>query len=139
MATTLEVKVRTGAAAYAPLTALLGSSPFRWFDTQLPQGATFPAVVAQLISNPQNYYMGGQMDTSFARLQLTVWDTDAERARAVEAAISSFLQQFTASGAPAGRAKPNYIMNTRQSMYPQTQPPQFQRIIDAKLFDNSTL
>jgi len=139
MSTTLEVKLRTTASAFAPLIALLGTSPFRWYDTQLVQGSVFPAIVALLVSDPKSYYLGGRMNTSFARVQFTIWDTDAERGRSVEAALYDFLDVFNASGAPADRAKPNYVVGARGGMYPQTQPPQFQRIIDAKIFNNDTL
>jgi hypothetical protein len=139
MSTSLEVKLRTAASVYGPLTALLGTSPFRWYDTQLLQGTTFPAVVVQLISNAPTYALPGALTASFARVQLTVWDTDAERARAVEAAIAAFLAatNFGPYSSPV-TVFANYILNTRQSLYPQTQPPQFQRILDCKIFNDDT-
>jgi hypothetical protein len=48
----LKAKLFTQASANAGLIALLGASPFRWFDQQLPQNAAFPCIVAQQISNP---------------------------------------------------------------------------------------
>lgn len=139
MPTSIEVKLRTAAALYVPLSALLGTSPFRYYDTQLVQGSAFPAIVAQVISDPKDYYMGGRMNTSFVRVQFTIWDTDAERGRSVESALYGFFDVFNACNAPAGAAKPNYVVMARGGMYPQTQPPQFQRIIDAKIFNNDTL
>ena len=139
MATSLEIKIRTAAAAYAPLAALLGTSPFRWYDTQLVQGTVFPAVVTQLVSNAPTYALPGALTASFARVQFTVWDTDAERARAVEAAITAFLTvaNFGPYSSPV-TVFANYILNTRQSMYPQTQPPQFQRIMDCKVYNDDS-
>ena len=139
MGTSLEVKLRTAAAAFSALTALLGTSPFRWYDTQLLQGSAFPAIVVVLIDDAKTYYLGGRMNTSFSRVQFTIWDTDAERGRSVEAALYDFFDVFNACAAPSGRAKPNYVVGARGGMYPQTQPPQFQRIIDAKIFNNDTL
>jgi hypothetical protein len=139
MPTSLETKIRTAAAAYSPLVALLGSSPFRWYDTQLVQGSAWPSVVAQLVSNSPTYALPGALTASFARVQFTVWDIDAERARTVESTITAFLAatNFGPNSSPV-TVTANYILNTRQSMYPQTQPPQFQRIMDCKLFNDDT-
>lgn len=139
MGTPLKDKIRTAAAANAGLQALLGTSPFRWWNLQLNQGSAFPAVVAQIISDPQDYCFTGQLPTSFARVQLTLWDTDSERLETLQSALYDFLAGFSGSGITGLVAQPNFVMNSRDGLYAQSQPPRYLRIIDAKVFNNSTV
>ena len=69
---TLKAKLFAQASAFAELQALLGTNPFRWYDVQLSQTATFPAVVANQISAARQYVAGGRLSTYFARIQLPV-------------------------------------------------------------------
>lgn len=139
MATPLKDKLRTAAAANAGLQALLGTSPFRWWNLQLNQNSAYPAIVAQIISDPQNYAFTGMLPTSFTRVQFTLWDTDSERLEALQAALYAFLAGFSGTGITGLVAQPNFVMNSRDGMYAQTQPVRFLRIIDAKVFNNSTV
>ncbi len=142
---TLEAKLRTAALAYPDLVALLTNVPsiprfpdFRWYDVQLLQGTAFPAMVVQLISGGQTYTLNSRLSTSFNRMQFTIWDTNAERARQLESVLYAFLDGFNPAGVRADlQAAPNFVVLTRQGMYPQTQPPQYWRTNDVQIFDNT--
>jgi hypothetical protein len=138
MATSLETKLRTQASAYAPLTALLGN-PFRWYDSQLLQGSLYPAIVVMQVSGSPTYVQTGRLPTGFTRIQFTIWDTDSERARRVEAALESFLDQFNAIGIPGLVQYPNEIVLQRAGYFAEPAPALFQRINDAMIFSNSNL
>ena len=135
-------KIRTGALGFAGLTALLGgASAFRWYENQLQQGSQFPAVVATLISNPRDYVFNQRMRTSFARVQIEVWGYDPVANDAIVEQLAAFLDQFAAyeaSGTAAIQAA-NYIVGDRGMLYPDTQPPQYQRIVDVKFLDNDNV
>lgn len=139
MSTTLEVLLRTQASAFAGLTALLGTVPFRWWDDTLQQGSAYPAIVVQLISNPASYCNLGRLPTSWARYQFSIWDTDAERARQVESQLYDFFDVFNAVGPSNLPAYPVQIVNDRQSVLPNPEPKRFLRIVDAMIFSNDTL
>lgn len=134
---TLEAKLRTAALADSALTALLGTSPFRWYDTQLDETVNvFPAVVVQLISAPDMYALNRRMPGYFSRMQFTIWGTSGENARAVETELVCFLNQFNAVGVAGLQQYPNTVLNRRTSMYVQTQPAKWQRIVDVSIFNN---
>ena len=137
--TSLEDKLLAQASAFGPLLTLLTASPFPWYDNQLQQGSPYPAVVVQLISNPQVYALTGRMATSSARVQFTIWDTDPERARSVEQALFQFLDQFNAVGPTNLPSYPAEVVGVRQNVYPQPSPKRFTRQVDAMIFQNQTL
>lgn len=142
MSTSIETKLRTAALAFPGLTNLLGGTnpnTFRWYDTQLRQGTAFPAIVVTLVSNPADYVFTGILATSFCRVQFEVWDYDPEDAYQVEQQLGKFLLQFNAYGSPNLPANANFILNQRKLLYADTQPPQYQRITDARIFNNSTI
>lgn len=139
MSTYLLSKIRIGALAFPGLTALLGGDTqngFRWYENQLKQGAQFPAVVVTLVSDPRDYVFLARMATSFARVQFEVWGYDPVQNDAVVQALAQFLDQFNAYGIPGLPQNANFILNDRATMYAMTQPPQYQRVIDAKIFNN---
>ena len=140
----LKAKIYAAASVYAPLTSLLGAPPnMRWYDTQLRQGSLFPAVVVQIVSNPQSYAFQAPLPTSFARVQFTVWaQPDSVAADNVADALYSFFADFNAY-LPAG-SKPlpyyaNLVVGDREALVPKLEPPVFQRIIDVQMFNNSTV
>jgi hypothetical protein len=137
--TSLEDKLLAQAQVFDPLTSLLVASPFPWYDNQLQQGSPYPAVVVQLISNPQVYVLTGRLATSEARVQFTIWDTDPERARAVEQALFQFLGQFNAVGPSNLPSYPAEVVGVRQNVYPQPTPKRFTRQVDAMIFQNQSL
>jgi len=139
MSTSLEVKLRTQALAFPKLSALLGTTPFRWYDSQLVQGSAYPAIVVQLISSPMNYCNTGRLPTSWARYQFTVWDTDSERARTTESALFDFFDVFNAVGHSGLPDYPVTVVNDRQNIYPDPEPIRFTRSVDAMIFSNNAL
>lgn len=136
MSTTLEAKLRTGALAFSGLNSLIAG---RWYDSQLLQGSAMPAVVVLTVSNPRNYVVGGRLPTSWQRVQFTIWGSSGEQARAVVEQLASFLDQFSAAAGITKPAYDNLIVNDRGGMYVETQPPLYQRIVDAMIFANDTL
>jgi hypothetical protein len=145
MGTPLKVKLRTGALAFTGLTALLGgttSNLFRWYDTQLvagQNGGGWPAVVVRVISDPQAYVFTSQLATSFARVEFTIWSTDPIVNEDVYAQLNLFLNQFNAIGIPGLVQYPCQIVNARDGLLPNEQPPQFLKTVDAKIFSNSSI
>jgi hypothetical protein len=138
--TTLEAKLLAQASVFPALTALLTASPFPWYDGQLQQGSLYPAVVVEQITNPQVYSLTGRMATSTARVQFTIWDTDPERARAVEQALFQFLDNFNAVGPSNLPAYPVEVVGgPRQNVYATPAPKRFTRQLDAMIFQNQTL
>lgn len=134
----LKAKLFAAASEDAGLQALLGTSPFRWFDTQLPQQAEFPAVVAFIVSNPADYVITGRMSTSWARVQLTVYGTgnDSENASLVVNALQDFLATFNAIGVPELPVYPNRIVGDRDGGVAQTQPLTYQRFVDVQILND---
>ncbi len=145
--TSLEAKIREAALNFMPLAMLLTNTPsiprfpdFRWYDTTVLQGTAFPCMVVQLVSGGQNYSNYQRLSTSFNRVQFMIWDIDAERAREVEQALYSFLDQFNPAGLnPNLTNYPNSVVLTQQKQFPQSEPPKFMRHNDAQIFDNSAV
>lgn len=138
--TTLEAKLRTAAAADTALTALLGTTPFRWYDTQLNETVNvFPAVVVQLISSSDAYAFNRRLPGGFSRVQFTIWASSGENARSVEAELVCFLNQFNAIGVSNLPQYPNTVLNRRSGLYVETAPPMYQRIVDVSIFDNENV
>lgn len=139
--TSLEAQIRTAALAFPGLTAFLGGTDpnaFRWFDTQLLQGTAFPAVVVSIISDPQDYVFERRLVTSWQRVQFDIWSYDPEQGYQIQEEIAAFLDQFNGYGTPNLVQYANQIVNVRKVLWPEPGPPQYQRIIDVKMFFNST-
>ena len=134
----LKAKLFAAAKVNAGLTALLGTTPFRWFDTQLPQQAAFPAVVVYNVSNPRDYVLTGQMSTSKTRVQFTVYGTgnDSQNADAVVSALQAFLLGFNAYGLPNLPANDNQIVGDRDGGIAATQPLTYQRFVDVMILND---
>lgn len=144
MASSIKAKLFAAASLNAGLAALLATgSPafFRWYDTQLPQGSVFPAVVVQGVSNPRDYAVTGKLPTSWQRIQLTVYGSgnDSENAETVVNAIEAFLDQFNAIGITGLLTYPNLIVGDRDAGVAQTQPMTYVRILDVRVFSNDLL
>ena len=146
MYTSIKAKLFAAALQNAALVYLLGSgSPLvlRWYDSQLPQssGTGFPAVVVTLVSNPSDYVASGRLPTSWTRMQFTVYGTgnDSQNADAIVEALSSFLDNFNGDGVTGRLASPSFIVNDRDMGIAETNPRTYIRIVDAKIFVNSTV
>lgn len=142
MASTLKAKLFSGASSFPALTALLGTNPFRLYDTQLVQKATFPAVVMFMVSNPNTYTLTGRLPTSWVRVQFTVYGTgnDSQNADAVVVALTAFLEQWSATANVNGlEACPNNIVGDRDGGIANTQPLTYQRFVDVMIFNNDSV
>jgi hypothetical protein len=135
---TLESKLFSAAQAYGPLTSLIGAPPnTNWWDSQLDQDSTFPAVVVLQVSNPKIRGFQGTSPTSWKRMQFTIWGTSGVQARQVEAVMYPFLAQFNAYGISGLVSNACEVLDVRGGMFTETQPPKYLRIMDAMIFDNS--
>ena len=137
----LKAKLFAAALLNPSLVYLLGGgSPLvlRWFDQQLSQYSTFPAVVVQQISDPQMYATSGRLPTSWARMQFTVYGsgTDSQNADAIVAALASFLDTFNGDGITGRSQSPNYVVGDRDMGVAQTQPLTYMRVLDTRIFWN---
>ena len=141
MPTPIEVKLRNAALATPALTALLGSSPFRWGDTQHVQNDPFPSVEAFQVSAVRPYVFYGRNPLCQYRVQINIWgcffESGADAANTVRNAILTFLDTFSAVSNTA--AYPNRIVNERRALYPQTDGAVYQRMLDVMIWSDDTL
>ena len=138
---TLEAKLRAAAAAYAPLTALIGSPP-RWWDTQRQQGSAFPSVTVLLVSGNKTYVFTGRLPTGWSRVQFTIEADSGEAARGVEAALAAMLDQANFVGVPGLAQYPSRIVLIRGGLNTEMQPGtpgRWWRTVDAMIFSNDNL
>ncbi len=139
----LKANIRTAAAAYSGLTSLLGTTPstFRWFDERKPQGAGIPCVVVTIVSGSPTYVVTGRLPTGWSRVSFTIWGSTpgSSNASAVESQLLSFLDQLNLIGIPGLCQYPSNVVLQRDAMYTQSEPPIYQRIVDAMVFNNDSL
>lgn len=135
----LKELLRIQASAFPGLTALLGTSPFRWWDGQLVQGSAYPAIVVTIVSNPRNYCLTGRLPTGWSRVEFKIWDTDTLRAGTVENALLNFFDVFNAVGPSNLPSYPVDVVNDRQTVVPDPEPKRFLRMVDTQIFSNDTL
>ncbi len=137
----LKSAIRTAALAYPGLTALLGTSPFPWWDTRKPQGSPIPCVTVQIISGGPTYTVAGRLPTGWSRVQFTIWGSgsDSSNALAVETQLLAFFDQLNLIGISDLAQYPANVKLQLDAMDPQTVPPTFQRIVDAEIFSNSKI
>lgn len=139
--TPIETKLYNAAAADVGLQALLGTNPFRLFDTQLDQGSAFPALVMQEISSPRNYVMEGQPTLARYRVQFTIWGGQFSQGRddcdSVRDALYAFLaDNFSAVG--NGQIA-NQVASDMRVLEPRTDGPIYKRIVDAFIYSDDSL
>ena len=144
---TAELKLRTLAASDATLQSyLLGTNgTFRWFDRQLPpkyitEGACVR--VLRVSTGPRSYFQDRISQLSNPMFQIDVLDYDAEEARAVVAAITTWLTTVDlASGDQFGSPPvtppqaPSFVENQRAGMDYQIQPPAYVETIQVRIFN----
>lgn len=144
MPTSLQQRMLTAAAAYAPLAALLGSSPFRWYWDTLQQGSAFPAVVVQQISGSNTYTAIARLKTGYARYQFTIWGgqyaAGAQARDDVQAALTAWLDQWSGGTGISGLALyPNAVIGQREFTYQMKDGPLYQKVLDVRIFSDDTL
>lgn len=137
---TLEENFR---AALLADSAVAGYLAGRLYLEQLPNGPTFPCAAYQRVSTvPQSYShtpAAGQKLTQWARIQLTIWAATgivtSQIAQAVVNALNGFnLWEALASPALSPNGFPNFLMNQRMMIEPQTNPPLYKTILDLKIW-----
>ena len=148
MPTSLEIKLRTAAALDATLSSLLGSSPFRWYGPQSPQGPQnggpqFPLVEVMQVSQIPQYSTSALLKNALYRMQFTIWDIDLESCRAVKNAIIQFLVNFNAYSSPGNpnqTLQPNRVMNARLGKSEaQTAPITYWITVDVMIWNNESV
>ncbi len=144
MPTSLKARLYFAATQDAGLSALLlTGSPgiFNWYDQQLSQSATFPAIVVKQVSNPQGYAVNRRMATSFARMQFEVYGTgnDSQNADDVASALTSFLDGFAGGGITGLSQQSNMIVGDRDFGIQNTNPLTYMRVLDVQIFSNDLI
>lgn len=144
MATSIQDRLLTAAAAYAPLTALLGTSPFRWYFDTLQQGSAFPAVVVEQISGSKTYAATKRLATGFSRYQFTIWGgqylAGSQARDAVASALNDFMDQWSGGSGISGLSLySNLNVMERERLFPWTDTPIYQKIVDYRIFADDTL
>ena len=143
MPTPLKDRIRAAAIATPALTSLLGTNPFRWYDTQLSQGSAFPAVVVQIISSAKTYNVAGRMPNGNNRVQFTIWGANTAAGMAamanVETALATFLDGLNLVGIPGLIQYQNLIVGARDGWVALPQPGNPLRLIDAMCYSNDSL
>lgn len=146
MPTPVRDRIRAAAINTPVLVAILGNSPFRWYDRQVDPGSAFPCVQVQSVSDPATYVYAGQLPTSWGRWQFTLSALRTSKALdgipslvALEAAIVTFLNSLNLIGVSSLVQYPNLIVAARDGFKPAPSPGVVQRILDVMIFANSTL
>jgi hypothetical protein len=143
MATDLKERIRLAAIATPALTAVLGTNPFRWYDTRLVQGSAFPAVVAQVISNVKSYVFGGRLPNSHSRVQFTLWAQNTSAGITalgnLERTVGTFLDSLNLIGISGLLQYPNRIVLARDGFVPTPEPGNSLRLIDVMMASNDSL
>ena len=157
-----EEKLRQLAAANTTLQGDLGTTPFRWFDMQLAQGALQPSSPANTVgascvrvlrvSTGRRYVQGNGYGVSNlsplseVRLQIDVLDFCAEVARQVAADVVAFLgtvdlaspAQFATPPATPPQF-PSFLLSQRARMdYQLSKQPAYVQCLDVRLFNTET-
>lgn len=141
--TPLEEKLRTALLAFSGITGLVGSNVFA---DQLPQGLlspSLPGVALTLKRVSTQFYT--TLDTNInalaaPRIQFTGWSNRTSSKLDVlniNYQLALFLNQFSATG--YSTQTPNTILNAFVSLYPQSQPPLYMGVVDARIFNREDL
>lgn len=141
---TLEQQIYNGLLADTGVTAFIGT---RLFLIQLPQNPTYPCASYQRISTNPLYTQenADQGTVGWARFQISGFFEGAqsglqceEFAKAVTAALQTFNAGQPPASPPVLGTPPNYVMGRSMRVQPQTQPPIYMCVIDAKLWYNDS-
>ena len=137
--------MRTAALAFTELATLIDPTSVGagWYDNQLPQGVGFPCVVVQRISAPRQYTLTRRLNTFWARYQFTIWggqfSAGSEARRAVRTALMDFVDSLNLYGVSNIPANAGYVVGDRDALYPLTDGPVYQQLVDAMLFVDESL
>lgn len=139
---TLDERLRAAFLADAGVSALIGN---RLYDRQIAQNQPqYPCAAYQRISTIPLYsqeHDSAQGTTGWARYQITIWaDTPSGGiiAQNVAQAFADALQTFNLWNLPASpvilQSAPNYLLNQRAGIEPNTKQPLFKEFLDIKVW-----
>lgn len=141
MSTSIEAKLFAAASADPTLQGLLGSNPFRWFNTQLAKGTEQPffppplSVTIMVISDVPLYANVVRNMNSKARVQFTLWEgPQPDTSDTLLNAIRNFLDNLCFTSGTTF----TQIINVRRGYIAQTQTGVFQKIVDAYIWNDDT-
>lgn len=108
MMATIEQSLVTLVAATTAITALIGTSPVRFYPIRKAQGATNPAMAYQRISTPERVMSHqGRSHLTTARFQITTWALTAASHSALQVALLGLLGY---RGTPSGGVRIDAIL-----------------------------
>lgn len=150
---TAEVKLYELAAANPTLQGIFGTSPFRWYDTQIPQGiitpgstaaawAQKPALRILRVSTIFAYEMAGLNPLNQPRFQIDILHPLAETARAAAAAVRDWLGTVDLAGtyqfgSPTTTPPqfPCFVVSQRGGLAYEFEPPVYVQTLDFRVFN----
>ena len=140
----LEQIIRNGLLSDTGVAALLGTNLFL---IQLPQDSFSPSInppgtghsaraVYQRISTNRLYAHASTNDSGWSRFSFSIWDYTPGSVLAIATAITNALQKFTAqsSDSPPTPNAPNFVIDQRMEVEPETNPPLYKSILDVRFF-----
>ncbi len=141
----VEEQLYAGLLAQSGVTDIIGN---RLYLVQLPQNPTYPSACYQRIATVPLYTQENALQgtAGYVRFQITGFfqgSTSGSDSDAFAQAVTAALQTFNCASGPPGSpptlgTPPNYVLGRRMSVQPQTQPPIYMCVIDAKLWYNET-
>lgn len=141
--TPLEQKLQTALLADAGVAAIVGTNVF---GVDLPQGilsgaSPIRALTVLRVSTQRGSLQDRGIHTMAAiRIQFTGWckgkDSEID-ALALNNALTAFLNTF--NGTTGSVTRPNTILNERITRYPNTLPPLYLGIVDARILNREDL
>jgi hypothetical protein len=139
----VEQQIRAGLLAQSSITDIIGN---RLYLVQLPQNPVYPSAAYQRVTTVPLYTQENALQgtVGYVRFQITGFFQGADSGQQSETfaqAVTEALETFNcATGPPASPpvlgTPPNYVLGRRMLVQPQTQPPIFMCVLDAKLWYN---
>lgn len=145
MPTSLQDKLWLNAQAFIPFQTLLAQSPFGWYAMQLPQGAAMSCIVVRQVSAMNLYSTTARVNLSRYRVDLEIWAATYDQCVAIENGLACFMDQTSFTGvlgtAQGGRLLqcPNMMVDSRDDLQAQTQPPKYIRRTSAMIWNNDSI
>jgi|SRR5215831_12435364 len=137
MGTPIETKLITAASADAGMQAMFGG---RIYDTRENPGSPFPALTLQTVPSPKRYTAEGRNNLAEYRVRFVIWGGQFTSGEAQSTsgtnALMSFLDTFSAV---AGGQVATMILNDQRGLFPLTDGPIWQRIVDAHIYSDDSL
>lgn len=90
----IEAAVEARGAAFANLTALIGTAPTRLYPVVAAQGAPLPYITHQTIDDPPVHTMGADKESQ-ARVQFDIWASSWAIAKQVRDQVLACYDRFS--------------------------------------------